>query len=106
VRLVVGDHNRSAAVVDLPLLKAVARAQRWFDDISTGRASSLAAIAARERLTARYVGRLIRLAFLAPDIVESIVEGRQPTTLAAEALTRRIELPLSWCSQRTALKVE
>jgi site-specific DNA recombinase len=54
----------------------------------------------------RYVGRLIRLAFLAPEIVESIVEGRQPTTLTAEALTRRIELPLSWCAQRTALNVE
>jgi len=54
----------------------------------------------------RYVGRLIRLAFLAPEIVESIVEGRQPTTLTAEALTRRIELPLSWCSQTTALNVE
>jgi ketol-acid reductoisomerase len=51
-------------------------------------------------------GRLIRLAFLAPEIVESIEEGRQPTTLTAEALTRRIELPLSWCSQRTALNVE
>jgi multidrug resistance efflux pump len=49
------------------------------------------------------VGRLIPLAFLAPEIVESIVEGRQPTTLTAEALTRRIELPLSWCSQKTAL---
>ena len=54
----------------------------------------------------RYVGRLIRLAFLAPDIVESIVEGRQPTTLTAEALTRHIALPLSWRSQRTVLNVE
>ena len=60
----------------------------------------------REGLTVRYVGRLIRLAFLAPDIVESVVEGRQPTTLTAEALTRRIELPLSWSAQRTALNVE
>jgi site-specific DNA recombinase len=65
----------------------------------------LAAIAAREGLSVRYVSRSIRLAFLAPDIVESIVEGRQPTTLTAEALTRRIELPLSWRSQRTALNV-
>ena len=106
LRLIVGDHNRSAAIVDLSLLKAVARAHRWFDEISTGKAGSLAAIAAREGLAVRYVGRLIRLAFLAPEIVESIVEGRQPTTLTAEALTRRIELPLSWCSQRTALNVE
>jgi len=54
----------------------------------------------------RYVRRLIRLAFLAPEIVEAIVEGRQPTTLTAEALARRIELPFSWCSQRTALNGE
>jgi site-specific DNA recombinase len=106
LRLIVGDHNRSAAIVDLSLLKAVARAHRWFDEISTGKARSLAAIAAREGLAVRYIGRLIRLAFLAPEIVESIVEGRQPTTLTAEALTRRMELPLSWCSQKTALKIE
>jgi site-specific DNA recombinase len=106
LRLIVGDHNRSAATVDLPLLKAVARAHRWFDEISTGKASALAEIAASEGLAVRYVGRLIRLAFLAPEIVESIVEGRQPTTLTAEALTRRIELPLSWYSQKTALNVE
>jgi len=106
LRLIVGDHNHSAAIVDLSLLKAVARAHRWFDEISTGKARSLAAIAAREGLNVRYVGRLIRLAFLAPDIVESIVEGRQPNTLTAEALTRRIELPLSWCAQRTVLNVE
>ena len=106
LRLILGDHNRSAAIVDLSLLKAVARAHRWFEEISTGKARSLAAIAAIEGLNVRYVGRLIRLAFLAPDIVESIVEGRQPPTLTAEALTRRIELPLSWCAQRTALNVE
>ena len=106
LRLIVGDHNRSAATVDLSLLKAVARAHRWFDEISTGKASSLAEIAAREGLGVRYISRVIRLAFLAPEIVESIVEGWQPTTLTAEALTRRIELPLSWCSQRTALNVE
>jgi site-specific DNA recombinase len=106
LRLIVGDHNRSAAIVDLSLLKSVARAHRWFDELSTCKARSLAAIAAREGLAVRYVGRLIRLAFLAPDIVESIVEGRQPTTLTSEALTRRIELPLSWRSQRTALNAE
>jgi len=63
--------------------------------------SSLAEIAAREGLAVRYVGRVIRLAFLAPDIVESIMEGRQPASLTAEALTRQIEIPLEWCSQET-----
>ena len=55
LRLIVGDHNRSAAIVDLSLMKAVARAHRWFDEISTGKARSLAAIAAREGLAVCYV---------------------------------------------------
>ena len=61
LRLIVGDHHRSVAIVDRSLLKAVARAHRWFDELSTGKARSLAAIAAREGLAVRYVGRLIRL---------------------------------------------
>ena len=54
----------------------------------------------------RYVGRVIRLAFLAPDIVESIVEVRQPTSLTAAVLTRHIEIPLEWRSQKTALNFQ
>ena len=50
----------------------------------------------------RYVGRLFRLAFLAPDVVEAIVEGRQPISLTAEAVTRNIEMPLEWRSQKTS----
>jgi site-specific DNA recombinase len=49
---------------------------------------------------------LSRLAFLAPDIVESIVQGRQPISLTAEALTKHIELPLEWRSQKTALNIQ
>lgn len=105
-RLIVGERNRPAATVDLPLLKAVARAHRWFHELSSGRASSLAQIATREGLGVRYVGRLIRLALLAPDVVESIVQGRQPATLTAEALTRRVELPLEWSAQKAALDMD
>jgi hypothetical protein len=102
-RLIVGERDCSAATVDLPLLKAVARAHRWFDELSSGKASSLAEIAEREGLGVRYIGRLIRLAFLAPDVLESIVQGRQPMGLTAEALTRRVELPLEWRTQKVVL---
>jgi superoxide dismutase, Cu-Zn family len=105
LRLIVGDHDRSAGAVNLPLLKAVARAHRWFDELSTEKAKSLAQISTREGLGVRYVGRLIRLAFLAPDIVESIMRGRQPMNLTAEALTRRVEIPFEWRSQKEALNI-
>jgi site-specific DNA recombinase len=49
---------------------------------------------------------VIRLAFLASDIVESIMEGRQPASLTAEGLTRHIELPLEWRSQKAVLNIQ
>jgi hypothetical protein len=52
------------------------------------------------------VSRLVRLAFLASDIIESIVDGRQPSDLTAQGLTRRIAIPLEWRSQRAALNLQ
>ena len=48
---------------------------------------------------------LIRLAFLAPEIVEAIIQGNHPPELTAQTLiTRRIDLPLSWQAQKSALQ--
>ena len=49
------------------------------------------------------VGRILRLNLLAPDIVEAIVNGRQPVGLRLEQLTR--QLPVEWEVQRTALRL-
>jgi len=57
----------------------------------------------RENLDAGNLTRLISLAFLAPDIVTSILEGRQPAHLTAARLTRLYDLPLDWAEQRRAL---
>ncbi len=89
--------------VDLALLKAVARAYRWTDDLLSGRVPSVDAIARREKVSNRYVHRLIRLGFLAPKIVGAIVDGRHPPTLTAFALTQRVHLPALWSAQEEAL---
>jgi site-specific DNA recombinase len=57
----------------------------------------------RSAFSDRYVRRLTRLAFLAPEIVEAIVAGNQPPELTAEALAERIDLPLLWTAQEQAL---
>jgi len=103
LRLVIEAERTQAPKVDLVLLKAVARARRWFDDLASGRTASISAIAARERVSARYVGRLLRLAFLAPPIVDAIADGRQPPDLTMERLTRRTVLPLDWDAQKRLL---
>ncbi len=97
MRLVIGAGSASVARVDSAILKAAARVRGWFDDLVSGRAASMLEIGQREGIGKRYVSRMIRLAFLAPAIVERIAEGRQPPELTAQALsTGRGELPLSW----------
>ena len=66
---------------------------------------SVAAIAEREGVADRYVRRVMRLAFPAPEIVEAMFGGNQPPELTAEALAERIELPLLWTAQEQAVGV-
>ncbi len=87
LRLAIAGAHTQRPKVDLALLKALGRARRWFDQLSSGEATSLAKIASLEGVSVRYVGRLIRLAFLAPPIVEMIAQGHQPAELILPTLT-------------------
>jgi hypothetical protein len=86
------------------LLKALARAHSWAASLLSGQASSIRTIAQAERLTERYVARITPLAFLAPDIIEAILEGTQPRDLTLAELCQR--LPLAWREQRHTLGFE
>jgi site-specific DNA recombinase len=104
MRLVIGNGSGSAPRIDSTILKATARAHRSFDDLVSGRAASMVEIGKREGIGKRYVSRMIRLAFLAPAIVERIAEGRQPPELTTQFLsTSRGDLPLSWSTQEKSL---
>jgi hypothetical protein len=83
------------------LLKAVARGRQWYEWILNGEVANKRAIANRLGLTERYVGRVLECAFLAPDIVEAILDGRQPTDLTFQKLTGK--LPPGWVEQRQQL---
>ena len=104
MRLVIGGGSGSSPRIDSTILKATARAHRWFDDLVSGRSASMVEIGKREGVGKRYVSRMIRLAFLAPAIVERIAEGRQPPELTAQFLsTGRGDFPLSWQAQEKLL---
>ena len=83
------------------LLKAVARGRQWHEWIVNGEVSSQRSIATRLGLNERYVGRVLQCAFLAPDIVKAILDGRQPSDLTFQKLT--CKLPLGWVEQRQRL---
>jgi hypothetical protein len=83
---------------DETLVKALVRAHRWRRRIESGRAKSITDLAEQEGVTDAYVCRLLPLTCLAPDIVEAILDGRQPKGLRlAEMLGNG---PLSWKEQR------
>jgi site-specific DNA recombinase len=85
------------AALDPTILKAVALGWVWFEEIKAG--ATMQAIATREGITQRRVADLVDLAFLAPDIVRSIVEGRQPATLTTDRLSKSRHRML-WSDQR------
>jgi DNA invertase Pin-like site-specific DNA recombinase len=89
--------------VDQTLLKTIVRAHKWFNDLATGKVKNMAEIASSEGVDKSYVSRVINLAFLAPDITESIIEGHQPADFNVEKLTKRTDLPLEWTQQHQLL---
>ena len=83
---------------DETLIKALVRAHRWRRKIESGQAKSITDLAERERVTIAYVCRLLPLTCLAPEIVEAVLDGRQPKGLRlAEVLGNG---PLEWEDQR------
>jgi hypothetical protein len=87
---------------DPALIKAIARGRAWFEELATGRARSLQDLAKRDGISRRYIRRLVGLAFLSPQLVEAILEGRQSVQLTATRLTE-LDLPLDWTEQHKLL---
>ena len=87
--------------VDNALVKALARAFRWRKLLETGVYGTIDEIAAAEKINDSYVSRLLRLTLLAPDLVEAILDGRQPTALQLDSLLK--PLPAHWQVQRSTL---
>jgi hypothetical protein len=83
---------------DSTLIKALARAWRWQRMLDEGVYTSVSEIGDAENISKSYVSRILRLALLAPDIVEAILAGSTDQALMLEKLER--PLPASWEEQR------
>jgi hypothetical protein len=91
----------TATHADPTLLKALARAFRYQRMLDEGRYASISEVAAAEKIERGYLGSLLRLTLLAPDIVEAILDGRQAEGMTLPGLMGL--LPLEWEGQRAAL---
>jgi hypothetical protein len=92
VVLAPGGTNVTAARVgrhiDNAMVKAIAQAFRWREMLENGTHATIGEIAAAEKINETYVGRVLRLTLLAPDIVEAILSGRQPVEMTLAVLMR------------------
>lgn len=82
------------------LAMTIARAHRWREVLEAGRYATIRELAQALGMDHSYVARLLRLTLLAPDIVEAIIEGTEPSGLSLEKLYRA---PMEWGEQRLGL---
>ncbi len=83
--------------VDTTVLKALARAHRWQRMLESGAFANVGELATAERINASYLSRVLRLTLLAPEIVEAILDGRQPAETTLALLMK--PFPVEWEKQ-------
>jgi len=71
-------------------------AQKWSNDLKSGKFQSVAEIVEKNNIDKSLLARCSRLAYLAPDIIEAIMEGRHPPMLTVTKLRKLHELPREW----------
>ena len=95
LKLVLPFDKRASASPNASLLKLVAQAQAAQQGVLAGTVDPLTSA-----YTDRYVYKLLRVSWMAPDIIEAIVDGRQPPELVGRRLLRVADMPLDWAEQR------
>jgi site-specific DNA recombinase len=104
IRMVIDSTNPfAAAKPDARLIKLLLRARQFNATLAEGKGVPFAALVQREGVSRSYFTRLVRLSYLAPDITQAILEGRQPRDLTTEKLLAHSRLPLAWHEQRIVL---
>ncbi|WP_342133552.1 recombinase family protein [Hydrogenophaga sp. OTU3427] len=111
VRLIIGEpgpgqidarQHKGAKEPDPTMMAMLARARDWYERLTRG-GQSLGDIADAEQISTKYVGRILQLALLAPDIVQALEQGEYPVELSATKLSRMVPLPMDWDEQRQLL---
>lgn len=86
---------------DNTLVKGLARAFRWKRLLESGEFATVAELAEREGIAPSFLSRSLRMTLLAPNIVDAILDGRQPADLTLETL--REPAPAQWQEQMSWL---
>ncbi|MBT3787082.1 MAG: recombinase family protein, partial [Alphaproteobacteria bacterium] len=98
-KLVITGVNNNQSQPDKQLCQLLARARLWYDQLASAEIPSVRAIAKRDGVVESEVTRILPLAFLSPEIIESVLRGNQQDSMSVERLKRLSPLPGDWKSQ-------
>ena len=102
-KIIIPSGRQVIQIPDKKLISLIAKAHLYAKELQSGKYKTMTVLAEKCGINKSDLAKQIRLAYLAPDIVTSIMEGRQPTTLNATQLRRLSDFPMSWVEQRKQL---
>lgn len=102
-KIIIPSGTQTIQKLDQKLITLIAKAHLWAKDLQSGKYSTMTELAKKNNVNKADLGKQVRLTYLAPDIITSIMEGRQPETLKATHLRKLSNLPTDWEEQREML---
>ncbi len=103
LRMVQHDGRLVQPSVDFSLVRLIVKARSWWQRLQQERGLTVSGIAASENVTKSYVTRVLRLAFLCPEVVKSIIAGKQPAWMDSGVLCTSGSIALDWEQQKRVL---
>jgi DNA invertase Pin-like site-specific DNA recombinase len=99
MRLIQGNGSSAAPIVDRTLVKAIVQGRSWWRELRSNTEMTIEDLAQREGKTAAYIVRIVRLAFLSPTMLKSIIDGTLPAHLTVKRLCSPNGVPARWDGQ-------
>jgi len=103
MRLLLENGAPATASIDRTLVQLIRRGREWWQQLLDDPSLTLAAIGRREGMTGGYVLRLVRLAFLDPEIAAAIIDGTAPAPITIDRLTAPGAIAVCWNDQRRSM---
>jgi hypothetical protein len=97
LRLIVGNSQLTTEASRLAIVKAIARARLWYEQIVDGTAQNVSQLARMHNVSQRYIKKIFRLASLSPESIESILTRPESLPLSLDDLLQ--DVPINWKQQ-------
>ena len=102
-RLLIDGPAHSVRTPDRSLCRLLAQAHKYRAMVMQSAGKSMGQLAAEAGVGGSYFARVLRLGFLAPEVVKAILHGRQPIELTAKRLVNETQIPITWSDQLAIL---